>query len=78
MYRHGPYAKQTSMEFGTRPAIGSFLENRKQEVVLDGSHSDWADVLSGVPQFPREQYLGPCYSWLTLATCQRVSKITRL
>ena len=30
--------------------IRSFLENRKQEVVLDGSLSDWADVLSRVPQ----------------------------
>ena len=30
--------------------IRSFLENRKQEVVLDGSHSDLSDVLSGVPQ----------------------------
>ena len=30
--------------------IRSFLENRKQEVVLDGSHSDRSDVLSGVPQ----------------------------
>ena len=30
--------------------IKSFLENRKQEVVLDGSHSDQSDVLSGVPQ----------------------------
>ena len=30
--------------------IQAFLENRKQEVVLDGSHSDQSDVLSGVPQ----------------------------
>ena len=30
--------------------IKFFLENRKQEVVLDGSHSDQSDVLSGVPQ----------------------------
>ena len=30
--------------------IRSFLEIRKQEVVLDGSHSDRSDVLSGVPQ----------------------------
>ena len=30
--------------------IRSFLENSKQEVVLDGAHSVWSDVLSGVPQ----------------------------
>ena len=30
--------------------IRSFLENRKQRVVLDGSHSDRSDVLSVVPQ----------------------------
>ena len=30
--------------------IKAFLSNRKQEVVLEGSHSDRADVLSGVPQ----------------------------
>ena len=30
--------------------IQAFLSNRKQEVVLEGSHSDRADVLSGVPQ----------------------------
>ena len=30
--------------------IKSFLENRKQEVVLDGSNSHHSDVLSGVPQ----------------------------
>ena len=30
--------------------IRSFLENRKQEVVSDGSHSDRSNVLSLVPQ----------------------------
>ncbi len=30
--------------------IGSFLRDRKQRVVVDGDHSDWADVKSGVPQ----------------------------
>ena len=34
----------------TSNCLRSFFENRKQEVVLDGSHSDWSDVLSGVPQ----------------------------
>ena len=34
----------------TNSWIKSFLENRRQEVVLDGSHSDQSDVLSGVPQ----------------------------
>ena len=29
--------------------IGSFLEIHNQEVVLDGSLSDWSDVLLGVP-----------------------------
>ena len=30
--------------------IAAFLTNRKQQVVLDGCHSDWTDVVSGVPQ----------------------------
>ena len=30
--------------------IRSFLENSKQEVVLDGAYSVWSDVLSRVPQ----------------------------
>ena len=30
--------------------IGEWLKNRKQRVVLNGKESDWADVLSGVPQ----------------------------
>jgi hypothetical protein len=30
--------------------IADFLMGRKQQVVVKGSHSSWADVLSGVPQ----------------------------
>jgi len=30
--------------------IESFLCNRKQRVKIDGFYSDWADVLSGIPQ----------------------------
>eukprot|EP00745_Piridium_sociabile_P038114 TRINITY_DN6956_c0_g1_i9.p1 TRINITY_DN6956_c0_g1~~TRINITY_DN6956_c0_g1_i9.p1 ORF type:complete len:264 (+),score=58.10 TRINITY_DN6956_c0_g1_i9:30-821(+) len=30
--------------------IGSFLTNRKQEVLMEGTHSSQADVTSGVPQ----------------------------
>ena len=47
MYRHGPYAEQTSMEFGTRPAIGSELSSKIANRKLNWME---ADVLSGVPQ----------------------------
>lgn len=30
--------------------IGSWLSNRRQRVVINGCHSEWKDVLSGVPQ----------------------------
>ena len=30
--------------------LGSYLSGRKQRVVLEGQHSDWLDVFSGVPQ----------------------------
>ena len=30
--------------------LTEFLTNRKQRVVVDGKHSDWRDVISGVPQ----------------------------
>ena len=30
--------------------IAAFLTNRKQQVVLDGCHSEWTDVVGGVPQ----------------------------
>ena len=30
--------------------LTSFLSNRKQWVVLDGTPSEWSDVISGVPQ----------------------------
>ena len=30
--------------------IASFLTDRKQRVVLNGSHSEWAPIGSGVPQ----------------------------
>jgi len=32
------------------PCIESFLCNRKQRVKINGFYSDWADVLSGIPQ----------------------------
>ena len=34
----------------TSNSIRSFLQIHNQGVVLDGSHSDWSDVLSGVPK----------------------------
>lgn len=30
--------------------IKDFLSKRKQRVIVHGSHSEWADVLSGIPQ----------------------------
>ena len=30
--------------------IQDFLHNRKQRVVLNGKHSDWVNVTSGIPQ----------------------------
>ena len=33
----------------TSACIRAFLENRKQDIVLDGSHSNQSDVLSGMP-----------------------------
>ena len=30
--------------------IRNFLSNRKQKVVLNGSHSEWSQVTSGIPQ----------------------------
>ena len=30
--------------------IKSFLENRRQRVLINGETSDWTDVISGVPQ----------------------------
>ena len=47
MDRHGPYAEQTSMEFGTRPTIGSELSSKIANRKLYWME---ADVLSGVPQ----------------------------
>jgi hypothetical protein len=37
----------------------SFLSNRKQRVVINGSTSHWMEVLSGVPQ-NKGLFLGPC------------------
>ena len=30
--------------------MANYLENRKQRVIVNGSHSNWIDVASGVPQ----------------------------
>ena len=30
--------------------VGDFLKDRKQRVQMNGTSSDWADVISGIPQ----------------------------
>ena len=30
--------------------VGDFLKDRKQKVQMNGTSSDWADVISGIPQ----------------------------
>jgi hypothetical protein len=49
-----PLLLQKLGEFGFRGRLlmwlGSYLSGRKQRVVLEGQHSDWLDVFSGVPQ----------------------------
>ena len=47
--------------------IESFLSQRKQSVLLDGTQSTEPDVLSGEPQ---GKVLGPYFFWPILMTCQ--------
>ena len=47
--------------------IESFLRQRKKSVLLEGTKSTEADVLSGVPQ---GTVLDPYFSWPLLTTCQ--------
>ena len=56
---------------GTLYWIEAFLGHRKQQVLLDGSRSQQADVISGVPQ---GTVLGPCYSWPLLMTFLKPSE----
>ena len=59
-----------TMELEVMQWVQSFLRQRTQQVLLDGSCSSQADVISGVPQ---GTVLGPCYSWPSSTTCQMLS-----
>ena len=51
--------------------IKSFLQNRSQSVVVEGTQSSSVPVMSGVP---RDLYWGPVSFWPTLMTCLTFSK----
>ena len=42
--------KQNGIDGQLLTLLNSYLNNRKQRVVLNGHSSEWADILSGVPQ----------------------------
>jgi hypothetical protein len=52
----------------THKWIESFLQSRKQQVVLENCRSNQADVLSGVPQ---GTVLGPYSFWSSSTTSQK-------
>ena len=42
--------KQNGISESLLELLGSYLQNRKQRVVINGSYSDYASIESGVPQ----------------------------
>ena len=42
--------KQNGIDGNLLALFKNYLSNRRQRVVLNGKHSSWAQVLSGVPQ----------------------------
>ena len=52
--------------------IKSFLTNRRQRVIINGSSSDWEAVVSGVPQ---GTIMGPIFFLLFVHVCTKYLKL---